>query len=51
MFFKNTSEDAKKHLIKFDSACDIYNVVENDVVCQLFILTLKENSSEWFIHC
>jgi hypothetical protein len=33
IFFGNTSEDAKKHLVKFDSACDIYNVVEDDVAC------------------
>jgi hypothetical protein len=46
MFFGNTSEDAEKHFIKFDSVCEIYNVVENDVACQLITLTLKENSSE-----
>jgi hypothetical protein len=48
MFFGNASEDAEKHLIKFDNACEIYNVAENDVACRLFILTLKENASEWF---
>jgi hypothetical protein len=48
MFFGNTSEDAKKHLVKFDSACDIHNVAENDVACRLFILTLTENASECF---
>jgi hypothetical protein len=35
-------------LVKFDTACDIYNVVEYDVSCQVFILTLKGNTSEWF---
>jgi hypothetical protein len=48
IFFRNTSEDAEKHLIKFDSACEIFNVAENDVACFLLILTLKENASEWF---
>jgi hypothetical protein len=48
MFFRNTSEDAEKHLVKFDNVCDIYNVVEDDVACRLFILTLKGNASEWF---
>jgi hypothetical protein len=41
MFFRNTSEDAEKHLIKFDSACDIYNVVENDVACPTIYLNSK----------
>jgi len=31
MFFRNDSKDAEKHLIKFDNACEIYNVAENDV--------------------
>jgi hypothetical protein len=48
MFFRNTLEDAEKYLINFDSSCEIYNVAQNDVVCWLFILTLKENVSEWF---
>jgi hypothetical protein len=48
MFSGNASKDAEKHLIKFDNACEIYNVVENDVACRLFFLTLKENASEWF---
>jgi hypothetical protein len=48
MFFGNTSEDVEKHLVKFDSVCDIYNVVEDDVACRLFVLTLKGNASEWF---
>jgi hypothetical protein len=33
MFFENNSEDAEKHLVKFDNFCDIYNVVEDDVFC------------------
>jgi hypothetical protein len=45
MFFENILEDAEKHLIKFESSCKIYNVVENHVACRLFILTLKENAS------
>lgn len=48
MFFGNALEDAEKHLIKFDSVCEICNMDENDVACCLFILTLKENASEWF---
>ena len=28
------------HLIKFGSACDIFNVSEDDVACQFFVLTL-----------
>jgi hypothetical protein len=34
-------------LVEFYSACDIYNVVEDDVACQLLILTLKRNGSKW----
>jgi hypothetical protein len=48
VFFENTSEDENKHLGKFDSACDFYNVVEYDVACQFLILTLRGNSSEQF---
>jgi hypothetical protein len=33
MFFGNTSNDVEKHLVKFDNARDIYNVVEDDVAC------------------
>jgi hypothetical protein len=35
-------------LIKFYSACEIFNVAQNDVACRLFISTLKEYVSEWF---
>jgi len=45
---RNVSKYAKKHLIKFDSAFEIFNVAQNDVAFQLFILTLKEDVSEWF---
>ena len=31
MLFGNTSKDVEKHLIKFDGACEIYDVAENDV--------------------
>jgi hypothetical protein len=48
MFFENTSEDEKKNFVKFYNICDIYNVTKNDVLCRLFILTLKINRSEWF---
>jgi hypothetical protein len=41
MFFGNTSEDAEKHLIKFDSACEIFNVAENDVACPIIYLNSK----------
>jgi hypothetical protein len=34
MFFGNTSKDAEKHLVKFDSTRDIYNVVEDDVAAE-----------------
>jgi hypothetical protein len=30
-FCGNASEDAEKHLIKSDSACEIFNVTQNDV--------------------
>jgi hypothetical protein len=44
IFFGNASEDGEKLLIKFESVCEIYNVVENDVACHLFILnTVKED--------
>jgi hypothetical protein len=49
MFFINTLEDEKKNLVKFDSACDIYNVAEDNVACRLFILTLKGSAHEDFI--
>jgi hypothetical protein len=48
MFIGNTSKDVEKHLVNFDSACDIYNVVEDDVAFSLLILTIKGNSSECF---
>jgi hypothetical protein len=48
MFFRNALEDAVKHLIKFDGAYEIYIVVEDDIACQLFILTPKENTSEQY---
>jgi hypothetical protein len=48
MFFKNSLGYAEKHFIKFDSACEIYNVAENDVAWRLFISTLMENVGEWF---
>ena len=46
MFLGITSKDVEIHFIKFNSACDIYNVVENDVPCQLFVETLQGNSRE-----
>jgi hypothetical protein len=48
IFFGNNLEDVEKHFIKFVSACEIFNVDENDVACCLFILTLKEDANEWF---
>jgi hypothetical protein len=48
MFFGNTSKYEEKHLVKFDCASEIYNVVDNGIACQLFILTLKEDASEWY---
>ena len=47
-FWKNVSENTRKHFIKFDSACEIFNVAQNDVACRLFISTLKEYVSELF---
>jgi hypothetical protein len=47
-FCGNVSEYAEKHLIKFESACEIFNVAQNDVACRLFILNLKEDVNEWF---
>jgi hypothetical protein len=48
ILFRNISDDAKNFFIKFDSAYEIFNVAGNDVACQLFILNLKEDVSEWF---
>ena len=40
-FFGNASEDAKQHLIKFNNAYNILNVAEENVACQLFMVTLQ----------
>ena len=45
--FGNILEDAKKHSIEFNNACDIHDVVEDEVACWLFILTLQGNACEW----
>lgn len=36
----------KKNLVKFDSVCDMYNVIQDDVFCRLFFLTREVNYYE-----
>jgi len=47
IFFGNTSKDAKKNLLKFKITCDIFNIYEDIVTCQLFAQTLHGNACEW----
>lgn len=48
MFLGNISEDAEQHLIRFNNAYDIFNLVEYDVACWVFVLSLHWNALEWF---
>jgi hypothetical protein len=47
-FFGNTSEDAEKHLFKFKSTCDVFNLTEDNVTCRLFLQTLRGDALEWY---
>ena len=47
-FFGNTWEEAKQHLFKFSSACDVFNLSKYNITCQLFAQTLHGNGCEWF---
>jgi hypothetical protein len=47
-FFGNTSEDAEKHLFRFKSTCDVFNLIEDNVTCRLFLQTLCGDALEWY---
>jgi hypothetical protein len=47
-FFGNTLEDAKKHLFRFQCACEIFNLAKDNVTCRLFLQTLRGNALEWY---
>jgi hypothetical protein len=48
-FFENTSQDAKKHLFRFNNTCDVFNITEDNVTCRLVLQTLRGDALEW--HC
>jgi hypothetical protein len=47
IFFGNTLEDAEKHLYRFNCACQIFNLTEDNIICQIFLQTLHGNALEW----
>jgi hypothetical protein len=47
-FFGNTSEDVEHHLFRFKCTCDIFNLVEDNVTCLLFLQTLRGDALEWY---
>jgi hypothetical protein len=47
-FIGNILEDAKKHLFRFQCACEIFNLTKYNVTCRLFFQTLRGNALEWY---
>jgi hypothetical protein len=47
-FFGNTLEDAEKYFFSFKITCEVFNLNEDNVTCQLFLQDLCGNALEWF---
>jgi hypothetical protein len=47
-FFGNTSKDVEKHLFRFKITCDVFNINEAIVTCQLFFKKLCGDALEWY---
>jgi hypothetical protein len=47
-FFGDASENVEKHLFNFKSTCHDFNLTEDNVICRLFLQTLRGNSIEWY---
>jgi hypothetical protein len=47
-FFGNTLEDGEKHLFRFKITCDVFNLIEYNVTCRLFLQTVCGYALEWY---